>query len=131
MHVKCNLVSIVSLGAELGRPPMCFDAEQVEQHHQTFSIQMLRHQVGGLDCATDLLDLELYVLLFLLQPKVLCLHVFDCAAPAVESQPACYCSIRPDSHVSFVSHLSFRVSQLDGFTRTAYHAVALRFRAAQ
>ena len=61
--------------------------------------------------------------LFLLQPKVLCFHMHDCAAPASESQSACCCSICPDSHLSFVSKLSYRVGQSDGLTRTAYHAV--------
>ena len=61
-------VSIASFGAQLGRPPMCLMFNKITQHHQTFSNQMLRHQVGGVNCATDLLDPELLVLLFLLQP---------------------------------------------------------------
>ena len=52
-----------------------------------------------------------------------CVHVFDGAALAAESQPACCCSIRPDSYVRLVSQLSYRVRQPDGLTRTAYHAV--------
>ena len=32
---------------------------------------MFRHQVGEIDCATDLLDPELLVLLILLRPQVL------------------------------------------------------------
>ena len=75
-----------TFGAELGRPADVFDVQQVTQHNQTLSIQVFRHQVGGIDCATDLLEPELLVLLFLLQPKVFCLHVFDGAAPTAESQ---------------------------------------------
>ena len=86
---------------------------------------MFRHQVGGIACATDLLDPELLVLLFLLHPKVLCLHVFDSAAPAADSQPSCCCSVCPDSCGNLVSQLSYRVGQPDGLTRTAYQAVVL------
>ena len=64
---------------------------------------MLRHQVGGIDCATDLLDPKLLVLLSLLQPLILCLHVFDGAAPTAESQSSCCC---PDSYVSLVSPMA-------------------------
>ena len=45
---------------------------------------MFRHQVSGIGRATDLFDPVLFVLLFLLQQKVLCLHVFDGAAPRCE-----------------------------------------------
>ena len=92
---------------------------------------MLRHQVGGVNSATDLLDPELLVLFFLMQPEVFRLHVFHGAAPAAESQSACCCSICPDSYVSIVSQLSWSVGQPGGFTRTAYHAKVLRLRAAQ
>ena len=39
------------------------DAQQITQHHQKFSIQMLRHQVSGVDRVTDVFDPELLVLL--------------------------------------------------------------------
>ena len=49
-------VSIVGFGAEHGSTADVFDVPQITQHRQTFSIQMLRHQVGVVDSATDLLD---------------------------------------------------------------------------
>ena len=116
------LVSIVSFGAELGRPFIRLMSQQFAQHHQTFPIQMFRHQVCGIDCASDLLDPELLVLLFLVQPKVLRFHMLDCVAPASESLSASCCSICPDSYLSSVSKLSYRVGQSDGLTCTAYHA---------
>ena len=103
-----------------------FDAEQITQHHQTFSIQMLRHQVSVVDCATDLSDPE--PLLLSLSAAALSTFVSMCLMaplPAAESQPADCCSVRPDSHVSLVSQLSYRGGQFDGLIRTAYHAVVL------
>ena len=86
-------VSIVSFGAEIGRPLMRLMFSKSHNITKRFSIQMFRDQISGVDCATDLFDPELLVLLFLLQPKVLCLHVCDGADPAAESQPSCCYSV--------------------------------------
>ena len=60
-------VSIVSFGAEFGRPLMCLMLNKTQQY-QTLSIHMLRHHVSGTSCATDLFDPE---------PDVLGFHLFD------------------------------------------------------
>ena len=78
---------------------------------ERFPIKVFGHQVGGIDCATDLLDPELLVFLFLLQPEELRFHVFDGAAPTAESQTSCCCSM-----------LSHSVGQTDGLIRAAYHS---------
>ena len=70
-------------------------------------------------------DPLLLVLLFLPQPEVLGLHVFDGAAPAAESKLSYCCSASPDPHVSLVSQFSYRVDQPDGLIRTAYNAEVL------
>ena len=116
-------VSHVSFGAELGRPLTRLMFDSSHNITKRFPIQMFRHQVCGIDCASDLLDPGLLVLLFLLQPIVLRFHMLDCAAPASESQSARYCSICPDSHLSFVAKLSYRIGQSEGLNCTAYHAV--------
>ena len=59
--------------------------QQLAQHHQTFPVQVFRHQVSGVACVTDLFDPQLLVLLYLPQQEVLGLHVFDGAAPAAET----------------------------------------------
>ena len=89
-------VSTVSFGAEFGRPLMGLTFNKSTQHCQTLSIQMLRHQIGGNDCPTDLLNPELLDFLLLLQPQVLGFHVFDGAASSAESPPSCCCSVCPD-----------------------------------
>ena len=78
---EMHSVSIVSFGAELGRPSI----RLMFNSSHNITIMMFRHQVCGIDCAPDLLDRELLVFLFLLQPKVLRFHMFDCDAPASES----------------------------------------------
>ena len=59
-------VSNVSFEAELGRPPMRLRLNKPHNIVLTLSIQVCRHQINGIDRATDLLDPELLVFLFLL-----------------------------------------------------------------
>ena len=48
-------VSIVSIGAERGRPPEVFDVQQITQH-QRFPSRCFVIESAGVDCPTDLLD---------------------------------------------------------------------------
>ena len=117
-------VSTVSFGAELGRPSIRLMFNSSHDVTKGFPSRCFVIKSAGLtlprifcgiDSASNLLDPELPVVLFLLQPKVLRLHVFDCAAPASESQSACSC-ICTDSHLSFVSKVSYRVGQSDSLS---------------
>ena len=51
--------SIASFGAEFGRPLMCLTFKKFTQLCQTLSIWMLRRQISGNACSTDLLNSEL------------------------------------------------------------------------
>ena len=59
---------------------------QCAQLRHALPIQVFRHHVSGIDRATDLLDRELFVFLFLVQPEVLCFHVFDGVTTTAQSQ---------------------------------------------
>ena len=61
-------VSNVRFGTGFGRPLMRLMLSKVAQHHFSLSVQGFRHQVSGIGRATDLLDPELLLFLFLLQP---------------------------------------------------------------
>ena len=122
---KMYSVSIVSFGAELGRPPIRLMFNSSHNITKRFPSRCFVIKSAGLTVPRIFSILTSWVLLFLLQPKVLRFHKLDCAAPASESQSARCCSICPNSHPSFVSKLSYRVGQSDGLTCTAYHAVVL------
>ena len=62
-------VAIVSLGAELCRPSIRLMFNSSHYINKTFPTQMFRHQVCGIDCASDLLDPELLVFSFCCSPK--------------------------------------------------------------
>ena len=115
-------VSIVCFGAEFGRPLMCLMFSESHNITKRFPFRCFVINSAGLTVPLIFSILSSWFFLFLLQPKVLCLHVFYGAAPAAESQPSCCCSVCPDPHVSLVSQFSYRVGQPDGLTRTAYHA---------
>ena len=87
-------VSNVSFGAELGRPPMRLRLNKPHNIVLTLSIQVCRHQISGIDRATDLLD----PLVFL-------------SAALQKSQPSRCCTICPDSYVSLVSQLLYCIGQ--------------------
>ena len=92
-----------------GSPINLFDVQQLAQRYQTFPIQMFRRQVCGIDCAANLFNPELPLLLLLLQLKVLRFHVFDCTTPTAESQSTRCCSVRPDSCLCSMSKFSYRI----------------------
>ena len=69
-----------------------------------------------IDRATDLLDPELFVFRCLLQPEVLCFHVFDGSTPAAGSQTSCCCC-----SFSLMSQFTSRVGQSNGLACTVDH----------
>ena len=120
---EMHSVSIVSFGAELGWPSIRLMFKSSHNITKRFSSRCFVIKSAGLTVPRIFSILRSWFFsLSLLQPKVLRFHMLDCAAPASESQSA-RCCICPDSHLSFVSKLSYRVGQSDGLTCTAYHAV--------
>ena len=125
---EMNSVSIAIFGAELGRPLMRLMLNKSHNIMKRFPSRRFVIKSAGFTVPRIFPILSSWFF-FLLQPKVLCLHVFDGAPPTAESQPSCCCSIRPDSYVSLV--IPAGVGQPDGLTRTAYHAVVFWLGAAQ
>ena len=90
-------VSRVSFVAELGRPLMCLMLNKSHNIVKRLPSKCFVMISTGLIVPRIFPILILLFFLFLLQPEVLRLHVFDGAAPTG--------SICPDSYVSFVSQL--------------------------
>ena len=123
-------VSIVTFVAELGRPPMCLVFSKSHNIIRRFPSRHFVIESAGLTVPEIFSILSSRFFSLCCTQKTSSQRVGQ-AAPGAESQPACCCSICPDSYVSLVSQLSYRVGQLDGLTRTAYHVVVLKFRAPQ
>ena len=96
-------VYIVYFEAEFGRPLVCLMFSESHNITKRFPFRCFVIMSAGLTVPLIFSILSSWFFLFLLQPKVLSLHVFDGAALAAESQPSCCCSVCPDPHVSLVS----------------------------
>ena len=119
MHVRC--IQCTMSTSELNSVPP--KVQQIAPYHQTLSIQVFRHQVNGFDCATDLLGPEFLSFFVVLQPEVLCFHVFDGAVRTAESQSSRCCS----NSSRFVSELRVPVllTVLDSRMASVAHCTIL------
>ena len=79
-------VSIVSLGAELGRPSIRLMFNSSHNITERFPTRCFVIKSAGLTVPRIFSILSSWFFLFLLQPKELRFHMLDCAAPASESQ---------------------------------------------
>ena len=100
---EMHSVSTVSFGAAFGRPLMRLMLNKSHSIITRFPSRCFVIKSAGLTVPRIFSILSSMVLLCL--PDVLRLHVFDGAAPAAECQPACCCSIRPDSYVFFFQNV--------------------------
>ena len=109
----------------LGRPLMCFLLSKSQSITKRFQIR------AWLTVPRIFSLLSSWFFSFCCSQKYCVSMCLMAPLPLQRASPRAAAASCPDSYVTLVSQFSYRVGQPDGHTRTAYHAVVLRFRAAQ